>query len=332
MTWSFADLIGQDETISRLRREAETGKLAHAYLFEGPTGCGKTTLAKGLAAFLFCETKKDGDACGGCRPCRLLAHGEHPDYLELPRASDDPYATDLKISRFLERPGKKEEVKHTPLLTFLRLKPVEGNHRVAVIPDADRMLQGAANALLKTLEEPPGNATLILTASSRDHLLATIVSRCRRIGLRPLAANVLTKEIARRKIAPDADAETLAFAAEGALGIAIGLADSDTFALWRWLDREAFATANPGAARELADRLTTYSAGADNTEKRKNALASLNLAALALRRRLRAGIAPDKTEAALAALWEAGEQIEKMVKPELVVLSAAFDAMSALRG
>lgn len=333
MTWSMARALGQEANILRLDREIASGRLAHAYMFEGARGTGKLTLAHGLAARLFCDApgaqSGHGDACGSCRSCRMLRHGTHPDYLELPR---EP--AELRLGRFVERTQSTEAVDHQPLLAFLRLKPVEASRRIAVIPDAERMRVEAANAFLKTLEEPPGQTLIILTVNARDRLPATIVSRCRRLGAHPLPEDVLAKELERRGIASGDAAKELAVAAEGSLGAAEELAGGETLDLWRWLSADAFANPTAVAAQELADALSAYGGGGapgDNAGKRKNAQAALDLAALALRRLLRKGIDPEKAGRALGALWTAADQIAKNVRPDLVLLSASFEVMSALR-
>lgn len=336
MPWRMTDLIGQDTLLRRLAKESATGRFAHAYLFEGKPGTGKTTLARALAArFLCANPQADGDACGVCKSCHMLAGDNHPDYLELPR---DP--AELRLGRFVQRESATETVEHQPLLPFLRLKPVEGVGRVACIPDAERMRSEAANAFLKTLEEPPGRTLILLTVNTRDRLPATIVSRCRRMNVQPLPRDVLAREITARGIAAGAEAEELAQTAEGSLGLAAQLAGEETLAFWRWLTTEAFAKPGPATAEKLADMLAAYTApasgsgagSAENAGKRKNALQALDLAALALRRSLREGTDPERGARALAELWSAGERIVLNVKPELALLSASFAVMAALRG
>lgn len=328
MAWSLADALGQDGARAELGRELAADRLAHAYMFEGQEGTGKLTLARGLAAARLCLNPGagTGDACGACRSCALLAHGNHPDYLELPR---EP--AELRIARFVERQGG-EPAEHQPLLSFLRLRPVEGACRVAVIPDAERIRPEAANAFLKTLEEPPGASLTVLTVAARDRLPATVSSRCRRLGVRPLPGGVVAAELARRGIASGEAAASLALAAEGSLGRALALAGDGTPAFWRWLEEEGLSRPGPASARRLADAWIGFgSGGGDNAAKRKNAVAALDLTALVVRRRLRAGLDAGRGGKALAALWKAGERLARNVKPDLVLLSAAFDVMAALK-
>lgn len=325
--WTFAACLGQSAATERLVREIDSGRMAHAYMLESAQGTGKLTMAHALAAYALCANRHDGDACGTCRPCRLLAGGNHPDYLELPRETPE-----LLLSRFIERTPAPEPVGDQPLLTFLRLKPVEGKFRVAVIPNAERMRAEAANAFLKTLEEPPGDSLIILTVNYRDRLPATITSRCRRQGLRPLPAEAIAQELEKRGLATEDDARQLAAAAEGSLGDAMRLAGPETLSFWRWLDEHAFANPGAGTAKKLADAMTKFgSASGDNAGKRQNALVALDLVALALRRGLRRDLPPRGVMKGLDALWTAADQVVKNVRPDTVLLSASFEVMAALR-
>ena len=326
--WSPRNVLGQDGLLRRLEREFSLGRPAHAYLLEGPEGTGKLTLARGMAARLFCQAADaGGGACGVCRPCLLLAGGNHPDYLELPRTP-----AELRLGRFLERQAGSELVDHQPLIPFLRLKPVESAWRAAVVPAAERMRSESANAFLKTLEEPPGRRLIILTVNFRDSLPPTIASRCRRLGLSPLPDAMVAAELSRRGVASGKEAAELARAAEGSLGKALELAEGPALALWRWLEDEAFANPGAPAAKDLIDAWRSYvDAAGDGAEKRGKALAALDLAALVMRRRLRLGREPAKAGLALEILWRAGGQLAHNVRPDSVLLSAAFEIMAALR-
>ncbi len=337
MAWSLADVLGQEETLERLDREAAAGRMAHAYILEGPAGTGKLTLARGMAGRMFCQDLRPGGAaCGSCRPCRMLAGGNHPDYLELPRTP-----AELRLGRFVERPatpGSTDVIDHIPLLSFLRLKPSEGGWRVAVVPDAERMRMESANAFLKTLEEPPEDTLIILTTSARDRLPATICSRCRRLGMIPLDTAALAGELERRGVAAGSEAGEIAATAEGSLGVALGLIGGEAVELWRWLEGEAFSRPGAEAALKLSAAWSAFDAGppgpgeTESAGKRRNALKALDLAALALRRRLRRGGGEAEGVAeALAVLWTGAERIVRNVRPDLVLMSAAFEVMAIMK-
>lgn len=323
MKWSFSTLVGQDAAIGRLRNERKKNRVSHAYLFEGVPGTGRQSMARGYAGEILCLS---GTACGECRPCRLLDRGVHPDVLELPREPRE-----LRLARMVERSGPVD-VEHEPLLSFLHLKPVEGDRRVVIIPDAERLRSEAANAFLKTLEEPPGQALLLLTTSARDRLLPTIVSRCRREATLPLSEAVVTKLVVERAGVDEASAFSAARAAEGSLGLALRLVEGETLATWRWLDEEAFQETTVGGAERLVTGwLERMGRGKDSGEKRSIATELLDLSALSIRRRMRSGLPAVAGAAALEVLWTAGEQILLNVKPELAMSAAAMETMAALR-
>ncbi len=328
MAWKLGDVLGQEEAIGRLRRERLAGRLAHAYMFEGAQGTGKVTFAHGVSAAVLCnDPTADGDACGVCRSCHMLHHANHPDYLELPREG-----AELRIGQFVDRSGAAGDAGEQPLLPFLRLKPVEGGMRVAVVPDAERLRAEAANAFLKTLEEPPGQTLILLTVTARDRLPATITSRCRRIGIKPLPEDVIARELALRLGTPEADAREMAVTAEGSLGLAQKLGSGETLVLWRWLAGEAFAKPGLAGAQALADMWLGFGGlEGDNAGKRKNALAALDLTALAVRLRMRQGLHPTAGARILATLWNAADQVGKNVRPDLALVPAAFEIMAVLR-
>jgi DNA polymerase-3 subunit delta' len=165
-TLPFAEIVGQDRAIQVLKRSLATGKVAHAYVFEGIAGCGKKMTALAFIQSIFCGT---GAGCGHCPSCRKLAAQQHPDLHLL--APDGAF---LKIDQIRE------------LQRELALRPFEARQKAAIIDDADRLNPAAANALLKTLEEPPGNAILILLTSNIEGLLPTVLSRCQRLRFAPL--------------------------------------------------------------------------------------------------------------------------------------------------
>jgi DNA polymerase-3 subunit delta' len=208
------EVRGQDTVIARLRRAMRVGRLGHALIFSGPAGVGKRTTAMALARALLCRT---GDGCHVCPECHLVDAGSHPDL----------FIEDLEKAR-LERPTASmlsiDQIRR--IRSQLASRPLRGSHKVGILDPADRATADAQNALLKTLEEPPGAATLILVASNSLALLPTILSRCQRLLFAPLDPALVAELLAAEGIAPDL-AETAAALSGGSLERARGLADEE---------------------------------------------------------------------------------------------------------
>lgn len=208
---TFSDIVGHTATVTLLQRVIASGKVAHAYLFCGPDGCGKRTMAKAFVNALFCGSGTT-DACAACPACRKLAAGSHPDlhYLE-------PDGTYIKI----------EQVR--TLQREMSLRPYEAPRKACIIDGADRFHPAAANALLKTLEEPPGNAIMILVSSNPAAVLPTIVSRCQQVNFRGLATHAIEEALCRQGV-PNETAAVAATLADGSLTRALLLSDGDVLA------------------------------------------------------------------------------------------------------
>lgn len=212
MPW---DVIGHDGAVNLLRKDLAAGRLSHAYLFTGGQGIGKRTLALELARALNCEHPPAPDEpCGECRPCRLIPAQKHPDLFLL-----RPEGVDGRIP--------VDSARH--LIQTLALKPLEARFRVALLLDFHRAQAGAANALLKTIEEPPPSALLLLTAQSADELLPTIVSRCREVALRPLPERTVSRALQERWKVPADRADLLARLSGGRLGWAVAESRKEDF-------------------------------------------------------------------------------------------------------
>ncbi len=159
----FHEVIGQEAAVRILKNAIKNNRIAHAYLFAGPRGVGKTTIARILAKALNCKNPKDGEPCGECENCREIDKGIFPDLIEMDAASNRGI-DDIR--------SLKEAVNY---------KPIKGKHKVYIIDEAHMLTKEAFNALLKTLEEPPPNTTFVLCTTEYDKIIPTILSRCQRI-------------------------------------------------------------------------------------------------------------------------------------------------------
>lgn len=196
-------VIGHEWAWDLLLNGLARGRVSHATLIVGPPHIGKTTIARTFAQALNCSSGPPLP-CGTCISCRKVISGNHPDV----RILDAPDQT-LKIGEVRD------------LQRELALSPHEGRWRVAVLSDFERATLEAANALLKTLEEPPAQVALLLTATEADVLLPTIVSRCQVISLRTLSTALVREALVSRWNAAPAQAELLASLSGGRLGWAI---------------------------------------------------------------------------------------------------------------
>lgn len=167
----FADIVGHDRNVEVLQRTLRNGKTAHSYLFEGVVGCGRRKTALTLIQALFCTTSTN-DACGTCPSCRKVDGGNHPD---IQLIAPLPDKRDISIDQLRE------------LQYSLSLRPYEAPRKACIIDPAERMSIAAANSLLKTLEEPPGNALIILLTENAGMLLSTVRSRCQLFRFAPLS-------------------------------------------------------------------------------------------------------------------------------------------------
>jgi DNA polymerase-3 subunit delta' len=198
---SFTDIVGHDRPLTILRRALANHTLAHAYLFSGDEGIGKKTTALELAAAVNCHEPGPNGGCGTCPACRKTASRSHPD-LHFIEADGD----EIKIDQIRQAQAD------------LSLKPFEGAKKVLIVDGAEAMNAASSNAFLKTLEEPPGDALIVLISSMPRSLLQTIRSRCQEIGFHPLPRRALAQVLAQKRGLSESDALLLAALAQGSLG------------------------------------------------------------------------------------------------------------------
>ncbi|MCC6649143.1 MAG: DNA polymerase III subunit delta' [Polyangiaceae bacterium] len=226
---SFAGIVGQEVAVTTLRRALSAGRVHHAYRFEGPRGVGKHLAALSLAQALLCPS--GGEGCGACDACKrvvTVASSEphvpqHPDVLmvelglydaeTLGRKSDE--TRDISVAQIRK-----------VVLARMPFQPHEGRARVVIVRDAHLLNVQAANALLKTLEEPPARTHFVLTTPRPDDLLDTIRSRTLRVRFGPLGDGALTELLLRRGITGDQAARAVALAG-GSAEAALAAVDQD---------------------------------------------------------------------------------------------------------
>ena len=245
----FEDFVGQEAVIKTLRSQVMSGRIAHAYLFCGTRGTGKTSTAKVFARAVNCEHPENGDPCGECATCRALSEESSLDILEIDAASNNGVD---------EIRDLREKVKYPPQV---------GRYRVYIIDEVHMLSAGAFNALLKTLEEPPAYVVFILATTEPQKLPATILSRCQRFDFHRIPMNQI---IARMRVAveqegiaaEDAALARIARAAEGGMrdawsimDMCLGYAQEDGVGLTEALVLRVLGAADRGFLFDFADRL-----------------------------------------------------------------------------
>ncbi len=254
---TFSEIVGQDAVTRTLRRQVVSGRVAHAYLFCGTRGTGKTSAAKVLSRAINCLNPIDGDPCGECEICRALKSETSMDVVEIDAASNNGVD---------EIRDLREKIKYPPAQT---------RYKVYIIDEVHMLSTGAFNALLKTLEEPPAHAVFILATTEPQRLPATILSRCQRFDFHRISVDVIVERlmVVLGGIGRTASQEALmeiARAAEGAMRDALSLLDvclSYTDGeVSAQLARDVLGTAGRSAMFDFADALIAGDAGAVLTQ------------------------------------------------------------------
>lgn len=313
-------VIGHDWAVTLLRRSLDAGRLAHAYLLTGPPQVGKTTLARALAQALQCP--EADPPCGRCPACHKVARGTHPDVRVI-------------VGEAAGGGVKIEQVRN--LQHEAQLAPYEGRYRVFVLRQMDQATLEASNSLLKTLEEPPSQVVLILTAVDTEALPRTVVSRCQRLDLRPVALHMVAATLRERGIAADT-AQLLARLSGGRVGWALQAAQDASLLQRRQevLDRLVRLLAADRVERlESAQALGRDTAGARQvvemwigwwrdlvlcrTSPGNDQPGVINIDRLEEIRSMSRGVALPRAVIALQAMQAAASQLEANVNPRLAL-------------
>jgi DNA polymerase-3 subunit gamma/tau len=328
----FADMVGQEHVTRTLRNALRAGTPAHAYLFCGPRGTGKTSAARILAAALNCLQPEDGDACTRCAHCQQIAEDRFLDVREIDAASN----------------RQVEDVR--ALRDTVGYAPAAGRHKVYILDEVHMLTEASWNTLLKTLEEPPPATTFVLCTTDPQHVIGTVVSRCQRFDFRRLTAEEIERHlagvceaegvrveagalaaIARRADGGLRDAlaileQAVAFAGEEALAPAhvarvLGAADEATARAIV----QAAAAGDAGRVLELLEGL--YAEGRDMAQVARDLLAALREEVLEAARR--PGPSLDWLLAATDLVAQAEAQMRRAGEPRLLLEVALLRALHA---
>lgn len=264
-------LIGHGEAVARLIQMIRGDRVGHAFLITGPEGVGRTTLALAFAKALTCLESTDGIPCGTCNSCRRIARDaerrSHPDIT----VADIEWQASVLGSRAADAPASRQRLS-IDAIRWLRqdiaTRPVLSRWKVQIVDDADRLSDAAPDAFLKTLEEPPASAVIMLIAESYDAVPETIRSRCQHIALGLVDRATIEAALLERGMA-EREARAIAAIARGRPGAALELARSpEALEEWKRQVREAFEhirdplgrlrIAGPIASNHTRDRERTF--------------------------------------------------------------------------
>lgn len=211
----FSEILGHEAVKINLQKAIKYNRVSHGYLIVGEEGMGKKTLADAFALSLLCE-KGGTEGCMACHACKQMLSKNHPDCI---------YVTH-------EKPGSigVEDIRKQVNGT-VGIRPYSSEYKVYIIDEAEKMTGQAQNALLKTIEDPPGYAVILLLATSQEAFLPTILSRCVKLSLKPLKDSVIKEYLLGRMEVKEQEADVYAAFAKGNLGKAISLASSEDFKL-----------------------------------------------------------------------------------------------------
>lgn len=328
MDWK--SLLGHDRQRIWFQNAVTNQRLASTFLFVGPNAIGKRTFAKLLAQTLLCTSSNPSDfqPCGRCETCVQLHAGTHPDLIEIAKKPDK---TALSIDQFI---GDDEHRMREGLCYEIRMKPYSNRRKIAIIDDADTIGDEGANSLLKTLEEPPPGAVIILISTSLQRQLPTIRSRCQVVRFQPLSPDHLAKLALRNQLVSDPEqADKISKHAHGSLAEFSVYADEElrdfqqemkTQLTYRPMDFVKFAKAVQG---------NMESVGTESQPRRERLKLLIDFAQQHFRDVMYVNLEKDpvlldRTLRGIQRCLEAKEHVDRMVAPAALIEAWAADIAS----
>ena len=209
----FKDIVGNEQIIEHLQNAISMGKVSHAYIINGPQLSGKMMIAEAFARALQCE-KEGTDGCGECKSCHQADDHNHPDIIYVSHEKPNNISVD--------------DIR-TQLNNDIVIKPYSSKYKIYIVDEAEKMNQQAQNALLKTIEEPPAYAVIMLLTTNADSFLQTIRSRCITLNMKSVKDEVIKAYLMNEKHIQDYQADISVAFAQGIVGKAVKLASSDEF-------------------------------------------------------------------------------------------------------
>lgn len=209
----FKDIVGNEQIIEHLQNAISMGKVSHAYILNGPDLSGKMMIAEAFARALQCE-EQGTEGCGVCKSCKQADDHNQPDIIYVKHEKPNNISVD--------------DIR-TQLNNDIVIKPYSSKYKVYIVDEAEKMNQQAQNALLKTIEEPPAYAVIMLLTTNADSFLQTIRSRCITLNIKSVKDEVIKSYLMSKHHIPDYQADICAAFAQGVVGKAVKLASSDEF-------------------------------------------------------------------------------------------------------
>lgn len=209
----FKDILGHEQIKEHFQNTVSTGRISHAYILSGEAGMGRKSLANAFALSLLCE-KGLPDPCMECHACKQVLSGNHPDLIYVTHEKPASIGVD----------DIRKQINDT-----IQVRPYSSYYKIYIVDEAEKMTAQAQNALLKTIEEPPSYAVILLLTTNPDAFLPTILSRCVQLKLKPLKDSVVKEYLIQSLGVEESQAEIYAAFARGNLGRAIHLAQSEDF-------------------------------------------------------------------------------------------------------